>query len=290
MIIDMHYHLDERMEKMDHLLAQMAQFQIKRTALIAPMVDPFHVAGVAEKLAHFVRNLLTGFWHPLGKVAYETTVTKSGKFSILGKTYNIDRLPDNQVVAHALAAHPDKFYGWIFINPADTDAVSVIEKYLDAPGWIGVKCHPFWHQYPVSILDDAAALCSDKGLPLLIHLGGKKENGDFRYLPDRHPDLKIIYAHAGVPHYHKLWDDAKNRKNVFIDLSSPYLDEPLRRAAVDAMGPEKCLYGTDGPFGYPGEDELYDHGAILAEMDRLPVPAAQKQGILGKNFADLAGL
>ena len=290
MIIDMHYHLDERMETMDHLLAQMAQFQIYRTALIAPMVDPFHVEGVADRLARFVRNLLTGFWQPLGKVAYETTVTKSGQFSILGKTYNIDRLPDNQVVANALAAHPDKFYGWIFINPADTDAQSVIEEYADRPGWIGVKCHPFWHQYPVSILDDVAALCRAKELPLLIHLGGKKENGDFTYLPDRHPELKIIYAHAGVPHYHKLWEDAKNRQNVFIDLSSPYLDEPLRRAAVNAMGPGKCLYGTDGPFGYPGEDRLYDHGAILAEIDRLPIRSAEKEKILWKNFADLAGL
>ncbi|MEZ4579099.1 MAG: hypothetical protein R2875_14160 [Desulfobacterales bacterium] len=96
---------------------------------------------MADRLARFVRNLLTGFWQPLGKVAYETTVTKSGQFSILGKTYNIDRLPDNQVVANALAAHPDKFYGWIFINPADTDAQSVIEEYADRPGWIGVKCH-----------------------------------------------------------------------------------------------------------------------------------------------------
>ncbi len=289
MIIDMHYHLDERMEPMDHLLDQMNRFSIDRIALMAPMVDPFHVEGVADKLARFVRTLLTGFWQPLGKMAYETTVTKDGRFSVLGKTYNIDRLPSNQVVAHALAAHPDKFYGWIFINPADENAVETIEKYAGQPGWIGVKCHPFWHQYPVSVLDDAAALCSEKGLPLLLHLGGKKDNGDFHYLPSQHPGLKIIYAHAGVPHYQKLWDAAKNRKTVYIDLSSPYLDEPLRRAAVDAMGPEKCLYGTDGPFGYPGEDGLYDHGAILAEIDRLPVSAAEKDGILGKNFLALVG-
>ncbi len=290
MIIDMHYHLDERMETMDRLLDQMAEFQIDKIALIAPMVDPFHVEGVAEKLARFVRNLLTGFCQPLGKVAYESTVTKSGQFSILGKTYDIDRLPDNEVVAGALAAHPDKFLGWIFINPADENSVAVIEKYASFPGWIGVKCHPFWHQYPVSILDDAAALCVEKDLPLLIHLGGKKDNGDYQYLPDKHPDLKIIYAHAGVPHYQKLWDDAKRRKNVYIDLSSPYLDEPLRRAAVDAVGPGKCLYGTDGPFGYPAEDHLYDHGAIMAEIDRLPVSTRQKEGIMGTTFAGLAKL
>lgn len=290
MIIDMHYHIDERMETMDRLLDQMEKFRIDKIALIAPMVDPFHVKGVAEKLAHMVRNLLTGIGHPLGKIAYETTVTKNGKFSILGKTYNIDRLPDNEVVAGALATYPDKFLGWIFINPADENSAAVIEKYSDSHGWIGVKCHPFWHQYPVTILDDAAALCVEKDLPLLIHLGGKKDNGDYQYLPERHPNLKIIYAHAGVPHYRRLWDDAKDRKNVYIDLSSPYLDEPLRRAAADAMGPEKCLYGTDGPFGYPSEDHLYNHGAIMAEIDRLPVSTRQKEGIMGTTFAGLAQL
>ena len=129
-----------------------------------------------------------------------------------------------------------------------------------------------------------------KGLPLLIHLGGKKENGDFRHLPENHPKLKIIYAHAGVPHYQKLWPYAKSKKNVYIDLSSPYLDEPLRQTALKAMGPEKCLYGTDGPFGYPGNDARYDHGAIMAEIDRFPVSTKEKEGILGENFAGLAQL
>lgn len=291
MIIDMHYHLDERMETLDRLLAQMDHHHIDRIALIAPMVAPFHVEGVAESLARLVRKLLTGFWHRLGLLAYESTVTKNGKFTILGKTYAIDALPDNRLVAEAIMSHPDRFYGWCFINPAKQDAVAELEKHLAIPGWIGVKCHPFWHQYPVEKLDDTAAFCVQKSLPLLIHLGGKKDNGDYRYLPSRHPDLKLIYAHAGIPHYQRLWDHIKPLKNVYVDLSSPYLDEPLRRAAVAALGPDKCLYGTDGPFGYPdAAGHGYDHGAILAEIDRLPVPATAKEGILGKNFKYLAGL
>lgn len=290
MIIDMHYHLDERMEPLDRLLKQMDQFKIDKTALIAPMVDPFHVEGVAEKLAHFVRNLLTGFWYRVGLLAYESTVTKSGKFSILGKTYNIDLLPDNSLVERAIQAHPDKFYGWFFINPAEKNPVEHMEKQMNSNGWIGVKCHPFWHRFPVTHLDDAAAVCVKKKMPLLIHLGGKKDNGDFRYLPEKHPKLKIIYAHAGVPHYRKLWDYAKSKKNVYVDLSSPYLDEPLRRAAVDAMGPEKCLYGSDGPFGYPAGDGLYDHSAIMNEIDRFPISSKQKDGILGETFTGLAKL
>jgi len=290
MIIDMHYHLDESMEPMDRLLDQMDKFHIDRIALVAQLVEPFHVEGVAEKLAHFVRSLLTGFWQPLGLLAYESTVTKSGKFSILGKNYNIDPLPDNEIVAAALKAHPDRFYGWIFINPAMHDAIAEMENRFETKGWIGVKCHPFWHRYPISELDNTAAFCVEKKVPLLIHYGGKKDNGDYQYLADRHPELKLICAHAGVPHYQKFWAYAKQKKNIYIDLSSPYLDEPLRVRAMNAMGPEKCLYGTDGPFGYPADDGIYDHGAIMEEINRFPISTKEKEGIFGQNFADLIGI
>ncbi|MGB9499032.1 MAG: amidohydrolase family protein [Dissulfuribacterales bacterium] len=289
MIIDMHYHLDENMEPMDRLLAQMDKFHIDRIALVSQMVEPFHVEGVAEKLSNFVRVLLTGFWYRLGLLAYESTVTKSGKFSILGKTYNIDQLPDNNTVAAAVAAHPDRFYGWFFINPSKHDAVAELEKSFETKGRVGVKCHPFWHQYPVDLLDDAAALCSEKGIPILIHIGGKKDNGDFRYLPERHPKLNVIYAHAGVPHYRRFWEYAKPKKNVFTDLSSPYLNVPLRLAAMKAMGPEKCMYGTDGPFGYLADDGGYDHGAILEEIQQFPISTKEKEMISGQNFAGLIG-
>ncbi len=291
MIIDMHYHLDERMEPMDRLLHQMDTHGIDRIALVAPMVDPFHVEGAAATLANLVRKLLTSRWQFLGRLAYESTVTKNGKFSVLGKTYNIDQQPDNDIVARAVGTYPDRFYGWYFINPAVEDAVAKLEKAFANTGWIGVKCHPFWHRYPVHWLEDAAAFCVEKGLPLLLHLGGKKDNGDFTWLPKRHPGLTLIYAHAGVPHYHKLWSYIKDKKNVYIDLSSPYLDEPLRNAALQALGPEKCLYGTDGPFGYPSKiDQKYDHGAILAEIERFPIGPSEKEKLLWKNFAEIAGL
>ncbi|MEZ4567888.1 MAG: hypothetical protein R2860_13345 [Desulfobacterales bacterium] len=185
MIIDMHYHLDERMETMDHLLAQMAQFQIYRTtALIAPMVDPFH-GRVADRLARFVRNLLTGFWQPLGKVAYETTVTKSGQFSFSAKhtiliVCRITRWwpmpwPPTRINSTA---------GFSLIRRTRMPNPSLKNTRTGRAG-SGVKCHPFWHQYPVSILDDVAALCRAKELPLLIHLGGKKKT--------------VIYLSSGPP-------------------------------------------------------------------------------------------
>ncbi|MFP3980100.1 MAG: amidohydrolase family protein [Desulfobacterales bacterium] len=290
MIIDMHYHIDERMEAMDRLLSQMDRHGIDRIVLIAPMVDPFHVEGTAAKLASLARKMLTGRGYRLGLMMYESTVTKNGRFSVLGDKYDIYSAPDNSLVEKAMVDHPDRFWGWFFINPSVEDSIFRLESEMTADGWIGVKCHPFWHRYAVRYLDDAAAWCAEKNLPLLIHLGGKKENGDFRYLPERHPKLKIIYAHAGLPHYKRLWDYIKDRDNLYVDLSSPYLNKPLRLNALHALGPEKCMYGTDGPFGYPAEDGKYDHGAILSEIRQFPISFADQEKILEKNFMAAAGL
>ena len=290
MIIDMHYHIDERMEPMDRLTSRMDQHGIDRIVLIAPMVDPFHVAGGAAKLAALARKMLTGRGYRIGLMMYESTVTKNGRFSVLGDKYDIYSEPDNSLVEKAMAAHPDRFWGWFFINPSVEDSLFRLESEMAADGWIGVKCHPFWHRYAVSRLDDAAAWCAEKNRPLLIHLGGKKDNGDFRYLPERHPKLRIIYAHAGLPHYKRLWDYIQDRDNLYVDLSSPYLNKPLRLHALHALGPEKCMYGTDGPFGYPAEDGKYDHGAILSEIRKFPISAAAQEKILGKNFMAAAGL
>lgn len=289
MIIDAHYHLDERMERIGVLIEKMDRHGIGKTALIAAVVDPFKVDHLAEFLSGLIRKLLMGPFRPAGLLGYDSTVTGKGRFKILTKTYSLYPEPDNGRVSAAMKGYPDRFYGWIFINPRVHDPLAEIEKRGQEPGWVGVKCHPFWHQYGVEKLQAVAPYCAEKGLPLLIHLGAKKGEGDFRYLPDRFPDLKIIYAHAGVPFYRKLWEDIRGRKNVWIDLSSPYLNEHLRNEAVKALGPERCIFGSDGPFGYEDQEGGYDHGAIIREIDRFPLSQREKERILSGNFLEILG-
>ncbi|MEY4546780.1 MAG: hypothetical protein RL685_2975, partial [Pseudomonadota bacterium] len=75
-------------------------------------------------------------------------------------------------------------------------------------------------------------------------------------------------------------------KNVHVDLSSPYLDEALVRSAVRELGPERCMYGTDSPYGFQTEDG-YDYHRIREWIERLPVSSTERERILGRNFAEL---
>ena len=287
MIVDAHYHLDPPLESVDRLLEQMRQHGIDRVALIAPVSGPLHVGDLGRRFAQLMRRALAGKAPRLGQLLYRSTVSRRGRVSFLGPPAVIHDSPDDGAVERAIGAYPDRFVGWCFVNPLVPGSIDDVSRRLRRPAWIGVKAHPFWHRYPVAALDDTAALCQDLGKPMLVHLGAGAERGDFRRLPDRFPRLKILYAHAGIPWYRTLWDDAARRQNVFVDLSSPYLDKSLRYEALRALGPERCVYGTDGPYGYPSSDGGYDHGAILGQIRRAGLSARDLDRVLGGNFAAL---
>ena len=292
MIIDAHYHLDERLETIDRLINQMKLLNIDKISLVAAPCEPFKISWLANAGTSLLRLLLLCKNKSLGLRLYNGTVTDDGKVSVLGKKYEICQKPDNDLVEKAIKAHPDKFYGWIWVNPSLSleDAISEIENRAGTPGWVGVKCHPFWHRYPVEKIDDLCTLCIEKDLPLLIHLGGEKGRGDYRVLPERHPDLKIIYAHAGLPYFGEIWDYIKTKPNVYTDLSSPYLNKSLRKKTLKALGAEKCLYGSDGPYGYYDANGLYDHGPILKELESFQIPDADKEKILSGNYRKITGV
>lgn len=284
MIIDAHYHLEEQLETVDALLEQMTRNNVSRVALIPRMQEPFHLDGLAKKAGALLPRLLMNRMRFLGLALYNSTVTSDGRVSMLGKKYALYHQPENEYIDHVIRTHPDKFYGWIFVNPKVSDPLKETEKWVGKRGWIGVKAHPFWHSYPVALLDSVAAFCAERNLPMLIHLGGSREQGDYRYLPERHPRLKIIYAHAGVPLYREIWDYAKKQDHVYVDLSNPvYVDAGILPTVIQELGPEKCIFGTDGPYA----------NATLAKMlqriDLLPLSDRAKEQMLRENFHELLG-
>lgn len=288
MIIDSHYHLETRIESVKDLLAGMDRNGIQRTALIPTMVEPFHMGRTAGEAGELMRKLLLSRMNFAGRFFYRTTVDPRGNFVLLTKKYKIYDSPDNGEVALTVEKYPERFVAWVFVNPAVHDAVAEAECWMERPGAIGVKAHPFWHRYPVTRLEPVADLCNQKGWPILIHLGGDKRSGDYRRLPEQFPKLKIVYAHAGVPFYKELWDYIKTKKNVYVDISSPYLNEATARMTVKEVGAHKCLFGSDGPYGFVDDRGKYDHSVIKGWIERLPITDVEKEKILGANFMEIA--
>ncbi len=283
-VIDVHAHFEPRMLDAAAMLAQMDARGIDQVALIPCMNDP--LPETPERLLGVVRRLTRSPCHGLARVVADAFMTDDGDLRLSGKTYAIYPRPDNAAVAAVVAAHPGRFLGWIFLNPRAAIGVHELERWRHLPGFIGVKLHPHWHGWPVEDALPIATRCEELGLPILIHLGFARR-GDWRVLADACPRLTMIFAHAGIPHYDRMWGSIRGDRRLFLDVSSPYLDEALVRDAVRAVGPERVLYGTDAPYGFHDADHVYDYGAIRGWVERLPIAAREIERVLGGNVERL---
>jgi len=289
MIIDCHYHLEERVFKVDRLVSEMQKNGIDKVALMGSIIGPF-----AEPSRFLIRTLQIllerSLSRGLGK-AFISNFTEKGDVKILGKPYPLETDPDNEKVFNTVSKYPDKFLGWIFVNPRGRkNQVEEFEKYKDAKGFIGVKAHPFWHHFTPVELAPVAQRLAKTGKPLLIHAGFGEE-GNFEALLKKAPDLKLILAHAGFPQYGDTWKKIKPLENVYMDLSqTSYTSESTTRKAVEMFGADRLFFGTDGPFGFHGPDHQYDYGFIKRRIDGMFADVRVRAKLLGGSFARVASV
>jgi predicted TIM-barrel fold metal-dependent hydrolase len=288
-IIDSHAHFDPRILDPARVLAKMDAAGVDRIAMIPAMNDP--LPETPARLLAVMRRLSRS---AAGRVVVEAThralLTPEGDLRLSGKVVSLYSRPDNEGVARLVAAHPDRFLGWIFLNPRNNPRVlDELERWRAVPGMIGVKLHPHWHDYRTEILGPVLRRAEELRLPVLVHLGFRRR-GDFRAICRQFPRLRVISAHAGFPFYDDLWAYKGEAPNLYVDLSSPYIDEALARAAVQAMGPERCLYGTDAPYGFHEADGSYDYGEIRRWVERMPVSTAARERMLGETFREIVGV
>ncbi|MFJ7940528.1 amidohydrolase family protein [Peribacillus sp. NPDC096622] len=284
MIIDCHFHVDETMLTLEKMIEGMDKNDVTKTALIAPMNGTmFELDSIFQQgLQHLFRFLILNV-PQIGLGIYDGLV-KDGYLKLYGNSYKIFTKPDNDIVATAIDRFPDRLLGWVAVNPMIHVSVEEVEIYLNKPGFIGVKAHPFMHEYSIKALDPVAAMCETKGIPMIIHLSSEPDS--YKYLPENYPELKLIYAHAGLPFWKKLWNYVKNQPNVFVDTSSDYLNPSIVKKAVESLGYRKVLYGCDGPYGMKKFND-YDYLTKKSWVDSLQIPDNQKEYILGKNFLAL---
>ncbi|MFS0864376.1 amidohydrolase family protein [Fredinandcohnia sp. 179-A 10B2 NHS] len=284
MIIDCHFHVDETMLTLEKMIEEMDKHGVSKTALISPMNETmFEVESIYQHNLQCLFRFLILQAPSIGLQIYNGLV-KNGYLNLYGNNYQIFSKPRNDLVENAIKRFPNRFLGWAAYNPTITESLEEIELYLSMPGFIGVKAHPFMHQYKIEKLASVAALCESKKVPMIIHLSSEKDS--YKYLPEHFPNLNIIYAHAGLPFWKKLWPYISDKQNVYVDTSSDYLTPVIVKRAVESLGYRKILYGCDGPYGMTKCNE-YDYGAKKNWIEILPISDKEKEYILGKNFLGL---
>jgi len=202
----------------------------------------------------------------------------------------------NDYIMDVVARYPDRIKGLCCLDTCSETAAGEVMRCI-AGGLSGVGELAFYETGIVCEARDSLApimaICEEKNLPVMIHTNepvghmypGKSANtlAQIYDIIKRFPDNKIVLAHwgGGVFFYGLLKKEVKEAlKNVWLDTAaSPFLYEPaIYRHAIDIVGVEKILFGTDFPLIKPSRYFKEFEAAALtqAEIDAISGNNARK--------------
>jgi len=190
----------------------------------------------------------------------------------------------NEYIAEFVKRYPDRLIGFACIVPRwYQTAVQEVEKAVNDLDMKGLKLHPAaneWHAnsplvFPV--VEKAIEL----NLPMLFHSGNDEYShphslGD---LAKRYPEAVIIMAHIGEEAVIEGIEVARQYENIFIDTAGCSNLYHILHRAIDRVGEDRILFGSDFP--------AYNPGPEVAKVRDVGLPDRHVEKIMGENLAKL---
>jgi predicted TIM-barrel fold metal-dependent hydrolase len=167
----------------------------------------------------------------------------------------IDVTLGNDAMLSLLGAEPDRVRMFTTVNPNYADhARAEIERCTER-GAIGVKLLAS-RRADDPLLDPIAELAGRLHLPVLQHIWQHRtrewpsqeisDGADLARLAVRHPRTSFILAHiGGGGDYMHTFAAIRDVPNIYPDLSGSGVDRGMLDAAVDVLGAERLLWGSD---------------------------------------------
>jgi uncharacterized protein len=224
---------------------------------------------------------LTGPWDTRADLgAYLARAEEAGiTRTVLFAAFHSDYAVANREVAAIVAGDPDRFLGFAFVH-AERDrgrVAAMVAEAVGRYGFRGVKVH----RRDARITREVCKVARRWRLPVLYDPMG--ELPAVEMAASEYPDVAFI-----IPHLSSFADDWKAQRafvdqlgrhpNLHTDSSGVrYYD--LLEAAVRETGPERVLFGSDGPWLHPGVE--------LAKVRALGLPPPAERLVLGGNLLRL---
>lgn len=211
------------------------------------MIVDFHVhAGQGDGM--------TGPWDTTAPLAaYARRASEAGIVrSVLLPVFQSDYAQGNRDVAALVRSDPRRWIGFAMVHAErDRDRLhAMIEEAVLRLGLRGIKVHRHDARIHRQVCDAARRW----RLPVLYDAGG--DTGALSLLAQTHPDVAFVFAHLGSfaddwAAQRQVIDLIVRHPNLFADTAGVRRFDLLEEAFARA-GPDKLLFGSDGPWLHPG--------------------------------------
>jgi len=171
----------------------------------------------------------------------------------------------NALMARVIEAHPERFRGYVTINPNYPDrAERDIEEFASRPGFAGFKFLSDYHKHPITSSRYRGALqfAQERKRPILMHTWGHSEYDGVERVEElarSYPGVKFLLGHS----CYGAWDDviglAQRHSNLYLELCAAYHVPGVIDRFVAEVGSDRVLFGTDLPWFQPH----YGIGCVL---------------------------
>lgn len=227
---------------------------------------------------------LTGPWDTAASLdRYLRRAELAGiEHTVLIPAFHSDYRIANRRLAEIVTRRATRFSAYAMVHPArDAGRVGqLVREAVEGFGFCGIKVH----RHDARITREVCEVAARFQLPVLYDVMG--EAWSMNLVAGEYPQVRFIVPHLGSfgddwRAHLALTDAMVRHRNVYADTSGvrrfDYLVDAVRRA-----GPERLLFGSDGPWLHPGLE--------LAKVRALGLPDGDEQRILGGNWIALTGM
>lgn len=193
----------------------------------------------------------------------------------------------NDEVLEAVAAWPDRVYGWVYLSPAHLElSLSELERCVAKGPMVAIK---LWvaQNCDTPEADAIVKRAGELKAPVFQHtwqkitgnLPGESTANDLVRLAQRHPEATFICGHTGGD-----WElgirAIRPIKNIYADLAGGDPTSGFTEMAVRELGAARVLYGSDVPGRSFGSQLAKVMGARIDDRDKELVLAGNLKRIL----------
>jgi predicted TIM-barrel fold metal-dependent hydrolase len=209
----------------------------------------------------------TGAWPEISADDFERAMEPFDKVLVFGITaHALGIHTPHEHVAKLVARNPDKYIGFMALDPSRPDAIREMERGVHEFGFRGIKLYPIMSLYNLAdeSLHPFYRRAVELGLPVLTHMGTSPvSRGPLKYslpllvddLAIAFPDLRIIIAHLAHPWQKEAAVVIRKHANVYADISGlwhrPWQGYEAMIACLEWGVTHKLLFGSDYPLWEP---------------------------------------